>query len=67
LHEAQVFLPEDFVGYDVLQSTAVQKDSAILIMGGEPLNEPIANHGPFVMNTNLEIQQAMMDYQNNRF
>jgi quercetin 2,3-dioxygenase len=67
LHEAQVFLPEDFVEYDVLQLTAVQKDSAILIMGGEPLNEPIANHGPFVMNTNLEIQQAMMDYQNNRF
>jgi quercetin 2,3-dioxygenase len=52
---------------DVLQLTALQEDSAILIMGGEPLNEPIANQGPFVMNTKLEIQQAIMDYQNNRF
>jgi quercetin 2,3-dioxygenase len=52
---------------DVVRLTALQNDSAILIMGGEPLNEPIAHRGPFVMNTDREIHQAIMDYQTNRF
>ena len=35
-----------------------------LFMGtGEPLNEPIASHGPFVMNTQTEIMEAIRDYQ----
>lgn len=50
-----------------IQLTVLENDSAVLILGGEPLNEPIANRGPFVMNTDLEIQQAIMDYQNGRF
>lgn len=52
---------------EAVQLTVLEQDSAVLIMGGEPLREPIANRGPFVMNTDLEIQQAMMDYQNGRF
>ena len=39
----------------------------VLVMSGENLNEPIAAHGPFVMNTRQEIMQAFEDYQNGKF
>ncbi|KAL0491980.1 pirin-like protein [Acrasis kona] len=43
------------------------KPLEFLLLGGKPLNEPIARHGPFVMNTQDEIQQAFMDYYSGRF
>lgn len=43
------------------------KDSIVLILSGEPLNEPIASNGPFVMNTDSEIKQAYEDYYNGKF
>lgn len=42
------------------------KDSKILLMGGEPINEPIIGWGPFVMNTQKEIAEALKDYQEGR-
>lgn len=39
----------------------------LLIVAGKPLNEPIARHGPFVMNTQAEIRQAVEDYMAGRF
>jgi redox-sensitive bicupin YhaK (pirin superfamily) len=43
------------------------KESTVLILSGEPLNEPIAANGPFVMNTDSEIKQAYEDYYNGKF
>jgi quercetin 2,3-dioxygenase len=38
-------------------------DSKLLILSGEPIDEPLVTHGPFVMNTQTEILEAMRDYQ----
>ena len=42
-------------------------EAKCLLLTGEPLNEPIAGHGPFVMNTEEEIRQAMVDYRQGLF
>ena len=42
-------------------------DTTLLVLTGEPLNEPIVGHGPFVMNTEAEIHQAIDDFNKGRF
>ncbi len=44
-----------------------EEDSIVLIISGEPIREPIAAHGPFVMNTKSEIYQAFEDVESGKF
>ena len=43
------------------------EDARLILVAGKPLNEPIVQYGPFVMNTQEEIHQALDDYRNGRF
>ena len=43
------------------------EDARVLIVAGQPLKEPIAQYGPFVMNTTEQIHQAMRDYEAGKF
>jgi len=43
------------------------ENSIVLILSGEPINEPIVQYGPFLMNTQEEIHQAIADYNQGKF
>jgi redox-sensitive bicupin YhaK (pirin superfamily) len=42
-------------------------EASVLVLSGEPIDEPVVMRGPFVMNTEGEIRQAMIDFQSGRF
>ena len=49
-----------------MEITAGAKGARFILVAGRPLNEPIVQYGPFVMNTREEIEQAMRDYRDAR-
>jgi redox-sensitive bicupin YhaK (pirin superfamily) len=48
-------------------SLQADEDAVILVLSGEPIDEPIASYGPFVMNTQQEIVQAIEDFNGGKF
>ena len=69
IHAGQlvVFGPGDrlTITADEKQDTRTQALEVILL-GGEPINEPMVHYGPFVMNTREQLQTALEDYQSGR-
>jgi hypothetical protein len=57
----------EFGDGDFVTVKATDQHVRFLLVSGKPLNEPIARYGPFVMNTQEEIQQALEDLRNGTF
>ena len=56
-----------FAGGTAISLTAGAAGAQVLYAEGAPLNEPVARHGPFVMNTRAELMQAFEDFRAGRF
>ena len=50
-------------GGDRVEIKAGREGTRFILLAGKPLKEPVAQYGPFVMNTREEIEQAILDYQ----
>ena len=62
LHDLVLFKNE---GEEI--TISAQKESVLLLLSGDPINEPIAQYGPFVMNTRRELQEAFGEFQSGKF
>jgi len=54
-------------GGDGVLLAAGSEAARLIVVAGKPLNEPVAKYGPFVMNTQQQIVEAIQDYQSGRF
>ena len=65
---AQITLVKQTVGVlsagDHLRVTADAEPARFIVLAGKPLDEPVVQRGPFVMNTQQQIEEAIRDYQN---
>ncbi|KAF9344948.1 hypothetical protein BGX34_005187 [Mortierella sp. NVP85] len=53
-------------GAETIKIQTKDEDAHFVVIAGEPLKEPIVQHGPFVMNTQEEIYKTFVDYQFNQ-
>jgi redox-sensitive bicupin YhaK (pirin superfamily) len=70
INGAEVAEVDQFVHFNndgALIELEALENSVVLVMSGEPIDEPIAQYGPFLMNTSEEIQQAISDYNQGKF
>lgn len=66
-HQLVMFGAGDYIVMRAAESQTGDADALdVLVLGGLPIREPIANYGPFVMNTREEIVQAIEDYERGR-
>ena len=54
-------------GGPIVRIAAGDEGARLILVAGRPLREPVARHGPFVMNTREELMQAFVDFQEGRF
>ena len=54
-------------GEHIAVEAKAHEDVQLLLLAGEPIDEPVVSYGPFVMNTEVEIRQAMIDFQDGKF
>ncbi|NBW82291.1 pirin family protein, partial [bacterium] len=71
LHIGETHLPTHSLALlgagDSLSMTAGKEGARLVLVTGRPLNEPIVQYGPFVMNTLQEIEQAFSDFHSGKF
>ena len=71
VNEDKICKESDFILFDNIDGSisveSMDEEALFIVLSGEPINEPIASHGPFVMNTREEIYQAYEDFRNNKF
>lgn len=66
INETSEVHQNDFAIFRKAEGTIMIKassDSKLLVLAGQPIDEPLVTHGPFVMNTQTEILEAMRDYE----